>query len=307
MVVSEFNSARTIGRCLDSLLAQDYPDYHVVVVDAGSKDGTIDFVKKRECDRLSLIISKGCSEPRGQNIGIVAYQSDIILFTNSDCYVAPDWISRHVSWHQRRYDMVGGKLFWGGDEYAFAWSYLTPDKPSDSLTSGLSLGFSNCSITRKLYDDIGGFKDMRAQHDMDFWIRGTKAGMKAVMDPKIEVYHDHPMKSFRGSFLRSFNYGRNHVTLLRKSYGRGPWPNYATFPYSKTTFQELFLIQGVRVWKQQRDEAQMHDIDVFLPTFLFLRLLGFKVPNLLGWFRAMASPIVNVSKVEVADAHRWGR
>jgi glycosyltransferase involved in cell wall biosynthesis len=302
VVVSHVNSARTLGRCLVSLRAQDAP-CKVVVVDGGSTDGSIDIANEKGFPPL---VAEGCSEAKGQILGVEYETSDVILFTNSDCYVPRDWVSRHLAWQERGFDMVGGKLFWGGDDYGFAWSYWTPGAPNNILTSGLSLGFSNCSVSRALYGRVG-LRDMKSQQDMDFWIRATKAGARLALDPKIEVYHDHPMRTTGGSFKRAYSYGKNHVMLLREGYGRGPWPNYASWPYSLYTLEELLLIRGVKVWKQQRKTAASHDIYTGLPRFLALRLLAFKIPNLLGWLGAMVKPVGSVRSVAVEDAHKWGR
>jgi glycosyltransferase involved in cell wall biosynthesis len=304
VVVSYVNAARTLGRCLDAIQSQDCKDFDLMLVDGGSTDGSIEIARRRG---VEPIILDGCSEPDGQTCGIQHSDAQVICLTNSDCYVPNDWVSNHLKWQQKGFDMVGGKLFWGGDDYGFSWSYWTPGEPNALLTSGLSLGFSNCSISRRIYDKVGGFKNLRSQHDMDFWIRATKAGGKLVLDPKIEVYHDHPMKSAVGSFRRSYGYAKNHVTLLRAAYGRGPWPNYASWPYSLYTLEELLLIRGVKVWKQQQKVASEHGINPSLLRFLWLRLLAFKIPNLVGWVSAMANPVGHVDNPNVQDAHKWGR
>ena len=184
VVVSQLNSARTLDRCLTSLVMQDYPS-KVILVDGGSTDRTVKIAMNHD---VVLEEAQGCTEAQGQRLAIDRHDSEIICFTNSDCYVERDWVRRHVQWHEKGFDMVGGKLFWGGDDYGFAWSYPTPEGVSDSLISGLSLGWSNCSITRELYDKLG-IKDLVSQQDMDFWIRGIKKDMRFIMDPEIKVYH----------------------------------------------------------------------------------------------------------------------
>jgi len=309
VVVSELNSAKTLRRCLDSLVEQDTTDdYHIIVVDGGSTDGSIE-IARSFFPKILLLVNMHISEVGGQNLGcsFALDRYDVILFTNSDCYVDRDWVSRHLAWHKLSYDMVGGKLFWGGDEYGFAWSYWTPDKPTNILTSGLSLGFSNCSLSVSLLKKVGPLKEMKAQQDMDFWIRAIKQGAKMALDPKIEVYHDHPMGSFRGSWLRAFYYGRNHVILLRAAFGRTRWPNYAAWPYSLHTLEELLLVRIALIWKQQRATGDEHHVNPGLLRFVFLKLFAFKLATLFGWLMAMVHPVGAVIETEMADAHRWGR
>ena len=73
-----FNSADTIRETIESVLAQDYPEVEYVIVDGGSKDGTIGIVQEYE-DRISTIIT----EPDNgiydaMNKGIQAHSGDIV-------------------------------------------------------------------------------------------------------------------------------------------------------------------------------------------------------------------------------------
>src|SRR5712692_8479084 len=157
VVISELNSALTLKRCLDSLVEQDTTDdYHIILVDGGSTDGSIE-IARSFIPKILLLVSMHISEVGGQNLACsfaLGHDYDVILFTNSDCYVGRNWVSRHLAWHKKGYDMVGGKVFWGGDEYGFSWSYMTPPEPTNLLTSGLSLGFSNCSISVDLLKKV---------------------------------------------------------------------------------------------------------------------------------------------------------
>ena len=46
VIVAAYNAADTIGRCLTHLLAQDYPERRVVVVDNGSSDDTVALARR---------------------------------------------------------------------------------------------------------------------------------------------------------------------------------------------------------------------------------------------------------------------
>ncbi|MFI5420926.1 MAG: glycosyltransferase, partial [Nitrososphaerales archaeon] len=67
VIVSHFNSARTIQQCLTSLRKQNYPSsrFEIVVVDAGSSDGSINIVNQLKIPNLRQLIITGCTEPEG--------------------------------------------------------------------------------------------------------------------------------------------------------------------------------------------------------------------------------------------------
>ena len=48
IITACFNSAKTLSRTMDSILAQRFCDYEYIIVDGGSTDGTIDLIKKYE-------------------------------------------------------------------------------------------------------------------------------------------------------------------------------------------------------------------------------------------------------------------
>ena len=92
VVVLTYNSAATIGVCLDALMQQYYQDFDVVVVDDDSTDETVSIVSTYS-SRLRLSIRRNGSHniPRGRNIGISCAQTDLVAFVDSDDYPAPEW------------------------------------------------------------------------------------------------------------------------------------------------------------------------------------------------------------------------
>lgn len=54
IIIPTFNSAKTLPLTFDSLLAQDYPDYEILVVDGGSTDRTLQTVKSYHRERIRI-------------------------------------------------------------------------------------------------------------------------------------------------------------------------------------------------------------------------------------------------------------
>lgn len=302
-MVSYLNSARTIGRCLDRLISQDYPDFRVIVVDGGSVDDSAAIVSRREDPRMSFHVLKGCSESEGQSFGASLSDSDVIMFTNSDIYVESDWVRRHVSWLQRGYDLVGGKVFWGGDKFAFTWNMPKPKGPSFVQQPGLGLGFSNCSVTRATFEGVGGLRDLKSQHDTEFAFRLVMSGGRMILDPEIEVFHDHPFMSFKGSFIRAFGYTLNHVLVMRAAYGRIVTGSGApTMLPISALLREWTCLAGIAVYGQDRSRALRAGIRVGLLDFLFIRLFSTKLGQMAGAFVGAVER--NVMLGSVTDLHK---
>ena len=303
VVVSHINSARTIAKCLKSLLAQTYPNYRIFVVDGGSTDGSIEVVRAMQSSNLSLSIVDGCSESEGQSVAASKSRSDVLMFTNSDIYVREDWIERHVAWLREGYDLVGGRVFWGGDKFAFTWNMPKPKGPSFVQEPGLGLGFSNCSVMRETFERVGGLSAMRSQHDTEFAFRVVRSGGRMVLDPEIEVYHDHPFKSIRGSFTRSYGYAENHVLVMRAAYGR-----IVTGSGSPTMLPITALVKGwtglagIQVYRESSPRALQVGIKIGLLEFLFVRLFSRQLGQTLGAFAGATKRTATLRSV--VDLHK---
>ena len=104
IVTASYNSASTIRDTFESVLRQSYNDYEYIVVDGGSKDGTVDIIKEYEprfggrmkwtSERDKGIydaMNKGISRATGDVVGILNsddfYTSDDVLQTVADAFL----------------------------------------------------------------------------------------------------------------------------------------------------------------------------------------------------------------------------
>jgi len=309
IVISHINSARTIGNCLANLSQVDYPSdrYEVIVVDAGSTDGSIDIVTKRNRNRVRQIVEPGCSESQGQSIGVQRSKGEVVMFTNSDIYVPHDWIRRHIEWQRKGYDLVGGAVFWGGDKFSLTWNQVLPRGACYSAQPGMGLGFSNCSMTRSFFTKVGGLRNLNSQHDAEFTLRAIQLGGRLVLDPKIEVYHDHPFKSFLANFKRSFGYAINHVTVIKSIFGKivagSGKPVYIP---ASSVVREVALVAGAQTYLSLRTRARKWHagVEVGPLEFIFIRVFSTKLGQLAGIAAGALARKVTLARVKELHSSR---
>jgi glycosyltransferase involved in cell wall biosynthesis/uncharacterized protein YbjT (DUF2867 family) len=95
VVVSVFNGAKTLQKCLDSIAGQGYSAREIIVIDGGSTDGTQDILQ-RNAQRLAYWVS----EPdqgiyHAWNKGLARARGEWICFLGADDYLwAPDTLER---------------------------------------------------------------------------------------------------------------------------------------------------------------------------------------------------------------------
>ncbi|MCB4822629.1 glycosyltransferase family 2 protein [Roseicella aerolata] len=92
-----YDVARFIGAAVDSVLAQDFPDWEMIVVDDGSSDGTAAVVAARKDPRIRLLRQENAGVSAARSRAMAEARGDAILFLDADDWLAPDALSRLVA------------------------------------------------------------------------------------------------------------------------------------------------------------------------------------------------------------------
>ena len=84
VIIPLLNKGQYIRRAIDSILAQEYQNFEIIVVEGGSNDQGPDIVKSIRDSRLTLITqpTKGVSEAR--NFGVERSHGALIAFLDAD-------------------------------------------------------------------------------------------------------------------------------------------------------------------------------------------------------------------------------
>lgn len=99
VIVSARNEENNIGICLESLVNQQYPKekYEVIIVDDQSTDNTAliiqDFITTHPYNFRMYATSGLGGKKEAFNTGIKYASGEIILTTDADCVVSPDWMN----------------------------------------------------------------------------------------------------------------------------------------------------------------------------------------------------------------------
>lgn len=94
IIIPCYNIATHIGQCIDSVLAQSYPHFELLLIDDGSMDDTLvicqEFAKKEDRIKVFSHENKGVSYTRNRGVGLAT--GEWIIFIDGDDYIKPDYI-----------------------------------------------------------------------------------------------------------------------------------------------------------------------------------------------------------------------
>lgn len=96
VVIPVYQAKDSLKRCVDSWLAQSYHKLELILVDDGSTDGSAGLCDKlaEQDDRIFVIHQKNAGVSAARNAGILQAKGEFLLFTDSDDYVAGDYLEK---------------------------------------------------------------------------------------------------------------------------------------------------------------------------------------------------------------------
>lgn len=105
LIVPAFNVAATIAETLQSLLAQTFTDFEIIVVDDGSSDNTADVVRGFADPRLTMVHQANRGLAGARNTGIVHARGAYIAFCDADDLWLPEKLELHIAHLEARPDV----------------------------------------------------------------------------------------------------------------------------------------------------------------------------------------------------------
>ncbi len=238
-VIIGVNCTKTLGRCIDSIIAADYPgeNLHIYYVDGGSNDESI---KTAEAYAAVTVIALNPDYPTpglGRNQGWKKSRSPFIQFLDSDTIVNPRWFLQAVAGMAA--DKVGAvtgfrrEMFpersiynWIGD---IEWN--GPVGKSDSFGGDVL-------IRRRAIEKIGGYDEILVGgEDPELSRRLIRAGWEIIRIDAVMTAHDLAMKTIRQYLRRAFRSGYGFAAVRDREAKAGS-------SFWKYDFQKIIIKGG---------------------------------------------------------------
>ena len=176
VIIPTFNRGWVLKEAIDSVLAQDFKDFELIVVDDGSTDNTPQILDAYHQD-LMVIRQPNLGVSAARNRGIAAAGGGLIAFLDSDDLWLPRKLSRQVDFFNSNPDAVINQT----EEIWIRNGVRVNPKTRHHKFSGMiferSLALclvspSAVMMRRSLFDEIGLFdENLPACEDYDLWLR----------------------------------------------------------------------------------------------------------------------------------------
>jgi len=195
VLIPVYNGAAEIGRALDSVVAQTYTDYEVVVIDDGSSDNTAEVVGRYPQVRLIRQENQGIGFTRQRLIGEA--QGEWVAFIDHDDVWAPDRIERQIPLTTE--PEVGlvhafyALVYPGQPQVDLCWSPPASAHALDHLLPDNRVGTSATLLRRDLLREVGGFPVHSSKaEDWLTWFRMAERCQFRLVPEVLVQKHERP-------------------------------------------------------------------------------------------------------------------
>jgi glycosyltransferase involved in cell wall biosynthesis len=222
-IIPIFNRPDELRELLQSVAAQTYTQFEVIVVEDGSTIPAEDVIRQfTDAFPLRYYRIANVGTGRARNYGCQQATGEYFLFVDSDCLLPPHYLETvHLALTTSPVDAFGGP-----DAVPPSFSPMQ-QAINYTMTSVLTTGGIrgrkrhigvfyprgfNMGVARTVYEAMGGFSAMRFGEDVEFSARIIKAGFSTALIEAAFVYHKR-RGSWRQFFKQMHNFGIARINL----------------------------------------------------------------------------------------------
>lgn len=198
VVIPLHDRRREIGRAVDSVLAQTFRDFELIVVDDGSKDGGAAEAERRGDRRLRVVAQAQAGAAAARNRGLREAACAWTAFLDSDDEWRPEFLEKTLSLARSRpgvvavfSDILSAREGRASLEVPGAPRILDDYLAFASAHRGRGMTCSSTLVDRRALLVAGAFPEgVRRSEDIDAWLRLALAGAVGVVPDVLAVYHN---------------------------------------------------------------------------------------------------------------------
>lgn len=200
VIIPTWRDNESLGKCIDSLLNQNYPKKDFEIILTSKKK-----LKIKNKNVISLKIGSRVNHAQARNIAARCARGEILAFCDDDCILPKNWFTTAVKYFKKNNaDLIGGPVvapknnsfsyrisgYLAGSRFAFGFAAykFTSFKEKEARDSDLIL--ANNFVRKSIFQKIGGFdKDQVPCEENLLYERVRLLGYKLLYVPKLACTH----------------------------------------------------------------------------------------------------------------------
>ena len=217
IIVASRNSAQTIGECLESLFALNYPKdaVEVIVMDGCSTDDTVQKAEKYP----AKVISEPLNAAAAYNYAMKIASHGILGFVDADAKVEPEWLNKLVKYLDDPIvaGVSGSIETWNFENlWARSIGYEIKNRYSRIGKYAGRIATMNLLLKKSIIEEAGGWdENLPSQYDTDLGFRVSQRGYKIAYEPNAKCYHFN-RETVHAFWRQQLQYGKNTTKLYFK-------------------------------------------------------------------------------------------
>ena len=202
VIIPLYNKAGSIAQALDSVLAQEYQDFEIVVVDDGSTDGGASVVENYDDARIRLVRQENAGVSAARNRGIAEARGEHVAFLDADDEWMPGFLSEIVALQREFPQCRAQATAYVNNCCGVISSLVLKRLPFEGVRGVLTNYFEVASyshpplcsicvcIERALLQEIGGFPvGIKSGEDLLTWARVAVRTQWAYSTRALAIYN----------------------------------------------------------------------------------------------------------------------
>ncbi len=196
VIMATYNCEKTVGKAIDSILAQTYSNWILIICDDGSTDGTLAILNRYAAQYpekfLILQNSENKKLPYSLNRCLAHVESELVARMDGDDWSMPNRFQKQVDFLEAHpeYDLVGTGVSVFDGEDVIASIIKMPVPTRESMLQDNAFSHATILMRTRVLRELGGYSlspSAERVEDVDLWCRFLAADFKGYNLPD-ELY-----------------------------------------------------------------------------------------------------------------------